>query len=150
MGLIEDKLNNLGIYLEPPKPPVANYVGSKRAGNLLFVSGRKSELTGKVGKTVTEAQAKDAARDTVVLILSIIKNDILDLDLIESVVKVQGFIQCSKKFNRLPQVLDGASALLIELFGEQGRHARTATGAAQLPYDATIQLDMILQLKSTK
>lgn len=148
MGIIEDKLNKMGIWLEPPKPPVANYLGSKRIGDLLFVSGRKSELTGKVGKDVTEEQAKTAARATVVLILSIIKNDIRDLDLIEGVVKVQGFIRTSKNFNRLPQVLDGASELLIELFGEDGRHARTATGASQLPYDATIQLDMILKLKS--
>lgn len=148
MGLIEEKLKKLGIFLAPPKPPVANYLGSKRIGDLLFVSGRKSELTGKVGKEVSEEQAKAAARDTVVLILSIVKNDIQDLDQIEGVVKVQGFIRASKKFNRLPQVLDGASELLIELFGEAGRHARTATGAAQLPYDATIQLDMILKLKN--
>ena len=150
MGLIEDKLNKLGIFLEPPKPPVANYLGSKRMGDLLFVSGRKSELTGRVGKEVTETQAKNAARDTVVIILSIIKNDIQDLDLIEGVVKLHGFIRASKKFNRLPQVLDGASELLIELFGEKGRHARTATGAAQLPYNATIQIDMILKLRSNE
>ena len=150
MGLIEDKLNKLGIFLEPPKLPVANYLGSKRMGDLLFVSGRKSELTGRVGKEVTETQAKNAARDTVVIILSIIKNDIQDLDLIEGVVKLHGFIRASKKFNRLPQVLDGASELLIELFGEKGRHARTATGAAQLPYNATIQIDMILKLRSNE
>ena len=150
MGLIEDKLKKLGIHLEPPKPPVANYLGSKRIGDLLFVSGRKSELTGRVGKEVTEKQAKDAARDTVIIILSIIKNDIHDLDLIEGVIKLQGFIRSSKKFNRLPQVLDGASELLIELFGEKGRHARTATGAAQLPYNATIQIDMILKLRSNE
>ncbi len=150
MGLIEDKLTKLGIYLEPPQPPVANYLGSKQIGDLLFVSGRKSTLTGKIGKDVTEEQAKDAARDTVVLMLSIIKHDIHDLDLLEGVVKVQGFMRCSKKFDRLPQVLDGASDLLIALFGEQGKHARTATGASQLPFGATVQLDMILKIKSDK
>ena len=148
MGIIEEKINHLGIQLEPPKPPVANYLGSKRIGDLLFVSGRKSELTGRVGKEVTEEQAKRAASDTVILILSIIKKDIQELDLIESVVKLQGFINTSKKFTRLPQVLDGASEMLIELFGENGHHARTATGAKQLPYNATIQLDLILKLKS--
>ena len=147
MSLIENKLNNLGIRLEQPKAPVANYLGSKRIGDLLFVSGRKSELTGEVGSDVTETQAKKAARDTVVLILSIVKNDIKDLDLIEGVVKLQGFIRSSKNFTRQPQVLDGASEILIELFGENGHHARTATGVAQLPYGATIQLDMILKLK---
>ena len=147
-GIIESRLEELGISLDSPEPPVANYLGSKRAGDLLFVSGRKSELKGRVGEDVTEEQARKAARDTVVLILSIVKNDIKDLDLIEGVIKVQGFINSSAKFNRLPQVLDGASGLLIELFGDSGRHARTATGASQLPYDATIQIDMILKLKS--
>ena len=146
-SLIENKLDKLGIQLDLPKPPVANYLGSKRVGDLLFVSGRKSELAGEVGTDVTEKQAKEAARDTVVLILSIIKNDIKDLDLIEGVVKLQGFIRSSKNFTRQPQVLDGASEILIELFGENGHHARTATGVAQLPYGATIQLDMILKLK---
>jgi len=148
MGIIESKLESLGFTLGIPKPPVANYIGSKRVGDLLFVSGRKSELTGRVGENVTEEQAKKAAKDTIVLILAIIKNDIADLDLIEGIIKVQGFINSSSKFNRLPQVLDGASELLIELFGNSGHHARTATGAGQLPYDATIQLDMVLKLKS--
>jgi len=147
-SLIENKLDKLGIQLEQPKPPVGNYLGAKRVGDLLFVSGRKSELAGEVGTDVTEKQAKEAARDTVVLILSITKkNDIKDLDLIEGVVKLQGFIRSSKNFTRQPQVLDGASEILIELFGENGHHARTATGVAQLPYGATIQLDMILKLK---
>jgi len=147
MGLIENKLKELGLKLDMPKAAVANYLGTKRIGDLLFVSGRKSELTGKVGTSVTVEQAKEAARDTVVLLLSIIKNDIKDLDLIEGIIKLQGFIRSSKKFTNQPQVLDGASELLIELFGENGRHARTATGVAQLPYGATIQLDMILKLK---
>jgi len=149
MSLIENKLVKLGIRLDLPKPPVANYLGSKRIGDLLFVSGRKSELVGEVGTDVTEKQAKEAARDTVVLMLSIIKNDIIDLDLIEGVVKLQGFIRSSKNFTRQPQVLDGASEILIDLFGVNGHHARTATGVAQLPYGASIQLDMILKLKSS-
>ena len=147
MGKIETKLGDLGYQLNAHKPAVGNYRGTKQVGNLLFVSGRKSELCGKVGKDVTIDQAKEAARDTVVLLLSIIKNDIKDLDLIEDVIKVHGFIRSSKKFTRQPQVLDGASELLIELFGENGRHARTATGVHQLPYGAAIQLDMILKLK---
>ena len=97
---------------------------------------------------MTEAEAKVAARDTVVLILSIVKNDIKDLDMIKGVVKMQGFIRSSSDFMRQPQVLDGATELLIKLFGEDGRHSRTATGTHQLPYGATIQLDMILQLKT--
>ncbi len=148
MGIIESKIEMLGYKLDTPQPPVGNYLGSKQVGDLLFISGRKSNLTGKVGLDVSEKQAKETARDTVLLILSIVKKDIENLDKIEGVVKLQGFINSSEDFNRLPQVLDGASDLLIELFGANGHHARTATGAAQLPYNATIQLDMILQLKS--
>ncbi len=147
MGQIESKLITLGFKLATPKTPVANYLGTKRAGDLLFVSGRKSELTGRVGEDVTEEKAKLAARDTILLILAIVKKDIHDLDQIKSVIKVQGFINSSRDFGRLPQVLDGASELLINLFGEEGHHARTATGAVQLPYDATIQLDMVLEMK---
>jgi enamine deaminase RidA (YjgF/YER057c/UK114 family) len=146
MSKIEKRLEQLGITLEPPQKAVANYLGTKQIGNLLFVSGRKSELTGAVGADVTEMEAKKAARNTVVLLLSIIKEDILDLDLIEGVIKLQGFIRSSKDFHRQPQVLDGASELLIELFGEKGRHARTATGVSELPYGATIQIDMILKI----
>ena len=148
MNFLEEKLHKLGIQLDPPKPPVANYLGSKRVGDLLFVSGRKSELTGAVGTDVTEKEAKQAARETIILMLSIIKNDIKDLDLIESVIKLHGFIRSAKDFTRQPQVLDGASELLIDLFGQEGHHARTATGVAQLPYGASIQLDMILKLKN--
>ena len=148
MGNIEEKLYQLGIKLGEPKAPVANYLGSKKSGDMLFVSGRKSQLVGAVGTDVTEVQAKEAAKSTVVMILAIIKRDIGDLDLIEDILKVQGFIRSSAEFTRQPQVLDGASELLIELFGENGRHARTATGINQLPFGATIQLDMIIKLKS--
>ena len=147
MSTIEDKLKKLGLQLAPPKPSVANYLGCRRFGELLFVSGRVSELAGEVGSDVTEEEAKIAARDTVLLILSIIRKDIGDLDLIESVIKVQGFIRSSANFTRQPYVLDGASDLLVELFGLNGQHSRTATGVIQLPFGASIQLDIILQLK---
>jgi enamine deaminase RidA (YjgF/YER057c/UK114 family) len=147
MSLVEDKLSKLGIKLSEPKLPVANYLGTKLVGNLLFVSARVSELTGVVGENVTEEEAKKAARDTVILLLAIVKKDIVDLDNIIGVVKLQGFIRSGEKFTKQPQVLDGASELLIELFGENGKHARTATGVNQLPYGAVVQLDMILQVK---
>jgi enamine deaminase RidA (YjgF/YER057c/UK114 family) len=147
MSIVEDKLKKLGFRLGPPKPSVANYLGCKRFGELLFASGRVSELKGEVGTDVTESEAKIAARDTVLLILSIIKKEIGDLDLIADVIKVQGFIRSSTNFTRQPYVLDGASDLLVELFGINGQHARTATGVNQLPFGASIQLDIILQLK---
>jgi enamine deaminase RidA (YjgF/YER057c/UK114 family) len=146
MSLIEDRLEKLGLKLELPKPPVGNYIGCKRAGELLYASGRVSELKGEVGTDVTLEQAKEAARDTVLIILSIIKNEIKDLDLLSGVIKLQGFIRSSPAFTRQPAVLDGASDLLIELLGENGRHARTATGVAQLPFGASVQLDIIFSI----
>ena len=146
MSSIEEKIKKLGLNLPPAKPPVGNYISCKIVGELLYASGRVSDLKGEVGADIIEEDARKAARDTLLLILSIIKEDIKDLGLLKGVVKVQGFIHCNKSFTRLPEVLDGASDLLISLFGERGRHARTATGVAQLPFNAAIQLDIIFEL----
>jgi enamine deaminase RidA (YjgF/YER057c/UK114 family) len=150
MSNIEDKLNKLGLKLKTPKAPVGQYLDCKRIGTLLFVSGRVSEITGVVGSDITVDEAKEAARDTVLFLLSILKKNITDLDKITGVVKLQGFIRSDDQFTKQPQVLDGASELLIELFGENGRHARTATGVNQLPFGAVIQLDMILTIKEAE
>ncbi len=147
MNTVENNLQKLGLTLPPPKPPVGNYLGSKQIGNLLFASARVSELTGEVGTDVTQEEAKQAARNTALNILAIIKEDIKDLDKIIGVIKLQGFVRSASTFTKQPQVIDGASELLIELFGENGRHARTATGTSQLPFGAAVQLDIIFQLK---
>ena len=146
MGVVEERLAALGLSLPPAKPPVANYVGTKQSDDLLFVSGRVSQLRGEVGSDVSLADAKLAARDTALLILAIIKQDIGDLDRITSVDHVRGFVRSAPSFIEQPQVIDGASDLLVELFGERGRHARTATGVAQLPFGAAVQLDMVLRV----
>ena len=147
MSRIEKRMAGMGLVLNPPKAPVANYLGTKRTGNLLFVSGRVSEKRGQVGTDVSLEEARLAARDTLLDLLSIIKADIGDLDDIISIIRLQGFVNADSSFNALPQVIDGASELLIALYGETGRHARTATGAAELPYGATIQLDMVVEAK---
>ena len=147
MGRVEARLAEMGLRLEPAKAPVADYLGTKRSGNVLYVSGRVSETRGQVGTEVSPEAAKLAARDTMLYLLAIIKADIGDLDQIDSVLKLQGFVNSDVSFTAQPQVIDGASELLIALYGESGRHARTATGAAQLPYGASIQLDMVVQLK---
>lgn len=147
MSSIERTLKEMGLKLPAPKPSVGNYLGCKRTGDLLFASGRVSDCIGEVGTEVTEEEAKVSAGNTVLTILSILKEEIKDLDLIEGVVKVNGFIRSSANFTRQPNVLDGASDMLITLFGERGRHARTATGVAQLPFGASVQLEIIFQLK---
>ena len=146
MSNIENRLKELGIDLPPPKTPVANYLGSKRSGDLLFVSARVSELRGEVGSTVSEEEAYQAARETMISILAIIKEDI-DLDQIVSVDKLLGLVRSSSEFIRQPQVIDGASDILVDVFGEAGRHARTATGVAQLPFGACVQLELIMSMK---
>jgi enamine deaminase RidA (YjgF/YER057c/UK114 family) len=147
MGRIEERLKELGLSLPEAKPAVGNYLGSKTIGPLLFAAGRVSDQIGAVGTEVTEQEARAAARATVLTILAIIKQDIEDLDLIEGVIKMTGFIRSAPTFTNQPKVLDGASDFLIELFGDAGRHARTATGVAQLPFGASVQLDIIFQIK---
>lgn len=146
MSRVEDKLRELGLTLPAPKAPVANYLGTKQSGDLLFVSGRVSQVCGEVGSELTVEQGKIAARDAMVDLLAIIKNDIGDLDRIVSIEQVRGFVRSAPTFMEQPKVIDGASELLIALYGEAGRHARTATGAAQLPFGAAIQLDMVVRL----
>ena len=146
MSRVEAKLRELGLTLPPPKAPVANYLGTKQSGNLLFVSGRVSQMRGEVGSELTLEQAKVAARDAMVDLLAIVKNDIGDLDRIVSVEQLRGFVRSAPTFMEQPKVIDGASELLIALYGEAGRHARTATGAAQLPFGAAVQLDMVVRL----
>jgi enamine deaminase RidA (YjgF/YER057c/UK114 family) len=146
VSVVEDRLRALGLTLPPAKLPVANYLGTKRSGDLLYVSGRVSQLRGEVGSDLTVADATRAARDAMIDLLAIVKQDIGDLDRIVSIEQVRGFVRSAPTFTEQPRVIDGASDLLIALYGENGRHARTATGAAQLPYGAAIQLDMIVRL----
>jgi len=143
---VEARLNELGLTLPEPKPPVANYLGTKRSGDLLFVSGKVSALRGEVGNEVDVARAKLAARDAMLDLLAIIKQDIGDLDRIVSVERLHGFVRSAPTFIAQPEVIDGASDLLVELLGPAGRHARTATGVNQLPFGAAVQLDLILRL----
>jgi enamine deaminase RidA (YjgF/YER057c/UK114 family) len=146
LSRVEEKLRALGLTLPPAKAPVANYLGTKQSGDLLFVSGRVSQMRGEVGSELTLEQAKIAARDAMVDLLAIIKNDIGDLDRIVSIEQVRGFVRSAPTFIEQPKVIDGASDLLIALYGDAGRHARTATGAAQLPFGAAVQLDLIVRL----
>ena len=148
MSIVEARLRELGLTLPPPKTPVANYLGTKQSGDLLFVSGRVSQRRGEVGTELSLDDAKVAARDAMLDLLAIVKQDIGDLDRIVSIEQVRGFVRSAPAFIEQPRVIDGASELLIALYGEGGRHARTATGAAQLPFGAAVQLDMVVRLGS--
>lgn len=147
MSVVEDRLRALGLSLPPAKAPVANYLGTKQSGDLLFVSGRVSQRRGEVGTDLTTDEAAIAARDAMLDLLAIIKHDIGDLDRIVAIEQVRGFVRSAPTFTEQPRVIDGASDLLVALYGENGRHARTATGASQLPFGAVVQLDMIVRLR---
>ncbi len=148
MGNIESRLSELGETLPAARKPVANYLGCKISGNTLYVSGRVSQTRGEVGTEIDLAKAQEAAKGAVLDILAIVKADIGDLDKIISVEKMNGFVRSAPSFTDQPKVIDGASDLLIQIFGNEGRHARTATGVAQLPFGAAVQLEMIMRLRS--
>ena len=148
MGRIETRLSDLGQKLPAAKRPVANYLGCKKSGNTLYVSGRVSRLCGEVGSEIDLAEAQGAAKGALLNMLAIVKEEIGDLDKIISVEKMNGYVRSASFFTEQPRVIDGASDLLIQIFGDDGRHARTATGVAQLPFGAAVQLEMIMRLRS--
>lgn len=147
MSKVEERLSALGETLPAAKAPVANYLGCKAAGQTLYVSGRVSRLRGEVGSEISLDEARRAARSAMLDILAIVKEEIGDLDRIISIEKMNGFVRSATSFTEQPKVIDGASDLLIDLFGDQGRHARTATGVAQLPFGAAVQLELIMTLR---
>ena len=148
MSTVEERLHDIGASLPQPKKAVANYLGCKQSGNTLYVSGRVSPTRGEVGSDLTLEEAQVAAKEALLDILAIVKKEIGDLDRIVEIDKMAGFVRSAPTFTQQPGVIDGASDLLVALFGDRGRHARTATGVAQLPFGAAVQLDLVMRLKN--
>ena len=148
MGRIERRLSELGESLPAAKEPVANYLGCIESGNTLYVSGRVSQIRGQVGSEIDLEKGQEAAKGALLDILAIIKAEIGDLDRIISIEKMNGFVRSASSFTEQPKVIDGASDLLIQIFGNEGRHARTATGVTQLPFGAAVQLELVMRLRS--
>jgi enamine deaminase RidA (YjgF/YER057c/UK114 family) len=148
----EQRLQELGLELPAPPKPVANYVPAVQVGDLLFLSGvlpsRDGQIimTGKLGQGITIEQGVEAARVAVLNGLSIVKHEIGSLDRVKRIVKVVGYIASAPGFTDHPQVLNGASDLLVSLFGDTGRHARVAVGAAELPRHAPVEIELIVQI----
>ena len=148
----EAKLKELGIQLITPVPPIANYLKAVRVGNMVYLSGHGPDkpgggsVTGKVGKDITVEQAIDAARLTGISLLSTLKATIGDLNKVKRIVRVFGMVNAVDTFTQHPKVINGCSDLLVQVFGENGKHARTATGVAQLPFGTTLQLDIIFEI----
>lgn len=146
------RLRELHIELPSPPKPVASYVPAVRSGNLLFLSGvlpfRDGQLTftGKVGREVTPDQGRDAARTAVLNALAIARQELGALDRIKKMVRMVGHVASAEGFVQQPAVINGASDLLVQIFGEAGRHARVAVGAAELPLNSPVELELIIEI----
>lgn len=149
---IEAKLKTLGIELPAAPKPVANYVPVVRAGDLLFLSGvlpsREGQLilAGKLGQGITIEQGMEAAKVAALNALAIVRGEVGSLDHVKRIVKMVGHIASAPGFTDQPQVLNGASDLFVQIFGEAGRHARVAVGAAELPRQAPVEIELIVQV----
>lgn len=150
---IEKKLKDLGITLPQAPKPVANYVPAVRVGNLLFVSGHgpyndgKTITSGKLGKEVSLEQGYQVARNVALNCLASTKAIIGDLNRVRRVVKLLGMVNCTEDFKDQPKVINGASDLLAEVFGDQGKHARSAVGMQSLPNGIPVEIEMILEVE---
>jgi enamine deaminase RidA (YjgF/YER057c/UK114 family) len=151
-GKVEQRLQELGIALPPAPAPVANYVPTVEAGGLLFVSGqisRKADgsvVIGKLGDTLDIEQGRDAARICALSILAQAKAALGSLDRIERIVKLTGFVNSTPAFVNHPQVVNGASDVLVEVLGDKGRHTRSAVGVAALPMDSAVEVEAIIAI----
>jgi len=149
----EAKLTELGLALPPAPKPVATYIPAVRAGDLLFLSGTGPfkdgaiVYAGKLGKDLTVEQGCDAARLALLNALAMVRQELGTLDRVVRVVRLTGHVASAEGFTQQPAVLNGASDLLVRIFGEAGRHARLALGAAELPLNMAIELELILQVK---
>lgn len=148
----EAKLVELGITLPPPPKPVATYIPAVLTGQLLFLSGvvpfrdGKLVLEGKLGKDLTVDQGYEAARIALLNALAIVRSELGSLDRVAKVVRLIGYVASAEGFIQQPAVINGASDLLVRIFGEAGRHARAAVGAAGLPLDAPVELELIVEV----
>jgi enamine deaminase RidA (YjgF/YER057c/UK114 family) len=152
-GAIERKLASLGITLPTPATPMANYVPFVRSGNLLILSGQLCfgadgtlVSIGQLGATVSVEEGQQAARACAVNLLAQLKVALGDLDKVARVLRLGGFINSAPDFTEGPKVMNGASDLMVEVFGDKGRHARTTVGVSALPADAAVEVEGLFEV----
>ncbi len=153
MAKIEQRLYELGIELPSLYEPVANYLSVRKTGDLLYLSGAgpldggEIAFEGKIGKDLSKEDGYIAARMSALNMISILKNELGNLDRVEKIIKLQGFVACSEDFYDQPYVINGASDLFVEVFGEAGKHARAALGTNVLPFNTPVEILLIVQIK---
>lgn len=150
---IDKKLKELNIQLPIAPSPVAKYVLIKKVGNLLYTSGqdcrRDGELLyeGKLGKDLSVEEGYNAAKETAINCLAVLKQELGSLDRIKQIVKVLGFVNSTDSFIEQPAVINGASELFVEVFGEKGKHARSAISSNSLPFNIPVEIEMIVEIE---
>lgn len=143
----EEKLKEMGIELPEISQPMANYVKWKQVGNLLYLAGNGPDMFGKVGADLTPEQGYEAARLTGIEIIAVLKAATGDLSRIKQFVKVLGMVNSAPDFTGHPRVINGFSDLMVEVFGEKGKHARSAVGVAALPNNIAVEIEVIVELE---
>ena len=150
---VEQKLRQLGITLPLSPPPVANYVNAVRTGNLVFMAGKGPKkadgeyITGVVGEELTIEEGYAAARQAGIIQLAALKEEIGDLNKVKRIVKVLGMVNATSDFTNQPEVINGFSDLMVEVFGDRGKHARAAVGMASLPRNIAVEIEMIVEVE---
>jgi enamine deaminase RidA (YjgF/YER057c/UK114 family) len=149
--VVANRLHDLGIELPPVFPPAGNYLGCVIDGGLVHVGGHgpiagETIIVGKVGRDLTLEQGYNAARMTALSILATLNAELGGLDRIQRIVKVFGMVNCAPGFNQTPAVINGASDLLVEIFGDLGRHTRSAVGMAELPFDIAVEIELTARI----
>jgi enamine deaminase RidA (YjgF/YER057c/UK114 family) len=146
------RLEELGIVLPDPSPPVANYLACSRFGNALYVGGHgpidgTRMVVGKVGSDLTLEQGREAARLTALSMVATMRAELGDLDRVARIVKVFGMVNVGPGFDNTPAVIDGCSDVLVDIFGDAGRHTRTAIGVAALPFGIAVEIELIAEVE---
>jgi enamine deaminase RidA (YjgF/YER057c/UK114 family) len=152
MGRIDDRLRELGLSLPPPRAPMANYVPARRVGNLVYTAGQVSgtadrEFKGKLGDEVSVEQGRDAARTCALNCMAALLTVVDSLDSVKQLVRVGVFVNSAPGFNQQPLIGNGASDLFVEVFGDAGRHARTAVGVNELPAGFSVEVELIAEVQ---
>jgi enamine deaminase RidA (YjgF/YER057c/UK114 family) len=151
--MIAERLRQLGIELPTVSPPAGNYLGCVIQDDIMYVAGHGpldggSMIRGKVGTDLTVEEGRRAARLTAASILATIQAELGDLDRVARIIKVFGMVNVAPGFTQTPAVIDGCSDLLVDVFGEAGRHARSAVGLAELPFGIAVEIELIAKIKS--
>jgi enamine deaminase RidA (YjgF/YER057c/UK114 family) len=151
--VIDQRLQELGITLPPVFPPAGNYLGCVVDNDMVYVGGHgpidgETIIRGKVGRDLSLEEGKQAARMTALSILSTLRADLGNLDRIVRIVKVFGMVNVAPGFNQTPAVIDGCSDMLVDVFGDAGRHTRSAVGLAELPFDIAVEIELIARLRA--